>query len=116
MKTKQRIVRTYPVQVGKMIRALSSGPMTWDELRAATGIAAWLLGFVVARLEEEGTVDHGYPEDPRDSVVARYWLKSDPPGYPAWLEKEDDASDPDEVTFEDAEHDLEESDEHVDDE
>jgi len=83
---KQRIVHTYPVEVGRIIRALNEkSPLTSEELREATAIKAWLLRHLLDRLEEEKTIDHGYPEDPRDSVAVRYWLTWDLPGHPDWL-------------------------------
>jgi hypothetical protein len=104
MKTKHRTARDRPVEVGKIIRALSKRPLTVDELNDATGIAFWLLRHVLANLEGEEAVDHGYPEDPQESVAARYWLTWDPPGCPEWLE--DEGEDDDAVTAEDVDHDM----------
>lgn len=99
----QRIARTHPAEVGRVIRALNErSPLTWGELRDVTMIKPQLLRHVLEQLEAEETIGRGYPEDPRESIAARYWLTWDPPGVPASLEysgqdEEDDGFNANEV-------------------
>lgn len=68
-----------------VLRAVAGRQLTWDELRRCTGIPAKRLRPLLAELEKEDTLTSGFPED--GSVARRWWLTSEPVGYPDWLER-----------------------------
>lgn len=68
-----------------VLRTLSGRQLTWNELRRATGIPVKRLRGLLSDLEGEKAIGSGFPED--GSVARRWWLASEPPGYPEWLEQ-----------------------------